>query len=168
MGPKPIGEDGSIVDRITTHQRSENMRRIKGRNSAPELAVRRVAHNLGYRFRLHQAGLPGRPDIVFSARRKVIFVHGCFWHRHDNCKYAYTPKSRTEFWLSKFKANVARDAKALAELVDSGWGVLVIWECETGDANVLASRLISFLGEVCAAKSCQAGKSTRSKRRSLA
>ena len=116
------------MDRLTPNQRSENMRRIRGKDSAPERAVRRLLHKLGYRYRLHRRDLPGRPDIVFPTRRKVIFVHGCFWHRHPGCKFAYNPKSRLEFWSTKFRQNVERDNRATAMLMASGWAVLVVWE----------------------------------------
>jgi len=135
------------MDRLTPNQRSENMRRIRGKDSAPERAVRRLLHKLGYRYRLHRRDLPGRPDIVFPTRRKVIFVHGCFWHRHPGCKFAYNPKSRLEFWSTKFRQNVERDNRATAMLMASGWAVLVVWECETADAKLLTSRLRAFLGD---------------------
>lgn len=135
------------MDRLTPDQRSENMRRIRGKDSAPELVVRRLLHKLGYRYRLHRKDLPGRPDIVLPPRRKVIFVHGCFWHRHPDCKFAYNPKSRLDFWSSKFRQNVERDHRAAATLMASGWSVLVVWECETSDAKLLAIRLRAFLGD---------------------
>lgn len=102
---------------------------IKGRDTKPELVVRRIAHKLGLRFRLHRKDLPGRPDLVFPRRRLAVFVHGCFWHRHDGCRYTYTPKSRVAFWTKKFAANVARDRRNEEALRDLGWRVLVIWEC---------------------------------------
>ncbi|MCL4743785.1 MAG: DNA mismatch endonuclease Vsr [Burkholderiaceae bacterium] len=135
------------MDRLTPERRSENMRRIRGTDSGPELTVRRALFRMGYRYRLHMKGLPGKPDVVFPSRRKVIFVHGCFWHRHPGCKYAYMPKSRVEFWATKFAQNVARDARAHAQLAGSGWRCLVVWECETQDDNLLTIRLSSFLGE---------------------
>lgn len=133
------------MDRLTPRQRSENMRRIRGKDSAPELIVRRLLHKLGYRYRLHRRELPGCPDIVFVSRRKVIFVHGCFWHRHPDCKFAYNPKSRIDFWAGKFQQNVERDARATAALTASGWSTFVIWECETADAKLLTIRLRAFL-----------------------
>lgn len=123
------------------------MRRIRGKDSAPELIVRRLLHSLGYRYRLHRKDLPGRPDIVFTTRRKVIFVHGCFWHRHPGCKFAYKPKTRLDFWSNKFQQNVQRDTRATAALTASGWSVLVVWECETSDAKLLTIRLRAFLGD---------------------
>ena len=104
---------------------------IRGRNTEPELLVRRLAHKLGFRFRLHRKDLPGSPDLVFSRHRVAVFVHGCFWHRHRGCRYAYTPKSRVVFWKGKFAQNTARDRRAEEALRNLGWRVLVIWECET-------------------------------------
>ncbi len=135
------------MDRLRPDQRSENMRRIRGKDSAPEMVVRRLLHKLGYRYRLHSKELPGRPDIVFAPRRKVIFVHGCFWHRHTACKFAYNPKSRIDFWTAKFEQNVKRDNRATAALTASGWSTLVVWECEIGDANLLTIWLRAFLGD---------------------
>jgi DNA mismatch endonuclease (patch repair protein) len=123
------------------------MRRIRGKDSAPELVVRGLLHKLGYRYRLHRKDLPGRPDIVFTTRRKVIFVHGCFWHRHPDCKFAYNPKTRLDFWSTKFRQNVERDNRATTALMASGWSVLVVWECETADAKLLTIRLRAFLGD---------------------
>ncbi len=109
--------------------RSWNMSRIKSGNTAPEIAVRSMLHRLGYRFRLHDRSLPGRPDIVLKRHRAVVFVHGCFWHRHRGCKFAYTPKSNVVFWTTKFEGNVARDREAIRRLRRDGWRVLVVWEC---------------------------------------
>lgn len=128
-----------------TPERSELMRRVKGKNSKPEMMVRRTAHAMGYRYRLHVSGLPGHPDLVFPARRKVIFVHGCFWHRHPGCRRTTTPTTRSEFWQDKFRRNVARDASVERRLADAGWRVLVIWECETFDIAALSDRIGSFL-----------------------
>ncbi len=104
------------MDLISPQRRSANMARIRGRDTTPELAVRRLTHSLGYRFRLHRRDLPGTPDLVFPARRKVVFVHGCFWHRHPGCRFAYEPRSNVEFWRAKFAANIARDARTRGEL----------------------------------------------------
>lgn len=117
------------------------MSRVGGKNTSPELRVRRAAHAIGLRFRLHRSDLPGKPDLIFPKHRVAIFVHGCFWHRHSGCSKASMPKSRTEFWQAKFHANVARDAKSIAELEALGWRVLVIWECETKDAAKIAGTL---------------------------
>lgn len=112
------------------------------------MRVRRVAHALGFRYRLHAPDLPGRPDLVFRTRRKVIFVHGCFWHRHPGCPRTRMPKSpeRREFWRQKFAQNVQRDARQQQELRAAGWDVLVLWECETEDPDQLKRELLTFLG----------------------
>lgn len=133
------------MDRITRERRSANMAAIKGANTLPELVVRRLLRGLGVGYRLHMKGLPGRPDIVMKGRCKIIFVHGCFWHRHDGCRFAYTPKSRTAFWQEKFSANVARDERSHAALKSLGWDVMTVWECEVAEANVLRERIMSFL-----------------------
>jgi DNA mismatch endonuclease (patch repair protein) len=117
------------------------MSRIKGKDTSPELSVRSVLHSMGYRFRLHVKTLPGRPDVVLPKWRTVIFVHGCFWHRHEGCKFAYTPKSRLDFWLKKFDENVKRDAMQRAKLKAAGWKVRVVWECQTADREALRQRL---------------------------
>lgn len=121
------------------------MGRIKGKNTRPEKAVRRLAHAMGYRFRLHHRDLPGKPDLVFPSRNTVLFVHGCFWHRHEGCKCCYTPKSNIEFWSGKFNDNVARDRRVLGELQDLGWKVAVVWECEINDLPSLKSKLQAYL-----------------------
>jgi DNA mismatch endonuclease (patch repair protein) len=122
------------------------MSRIQAKNTRPELEVRRVAHRLGYRFRLHRRDLAGSPDIVFPGRRKVIFVHGCYWHRHEGCRYCYAPKSNVEFWNAKFERNKERDRQALSKLKEIGWDPLVIWECESADPAGVAARLTAHLG----------------------
>jgi DNA mismatch endonuclease (patch repair protein) len=125
------------MDRISPEQRSWNMSRIRGKNTKPEITVRSLLHRMGFRFRLHVAGLPGRPDIVLPRHKTVIFVHGCFWHRHRGCKFAYTPKSRIKFWNSKFAQNLARDKHSLTLLRKAGWNVITIWECEAASQNSL-------------------------------
>lgn len=136
------------MDTLTPEQRSERMSRVRGKDTKPELVVRRLVHGLGYRFRLHRRDLPGSPDLVFPGRRKVIWVHGCFWHQHPdpNCKLARMPKSRLEFWETKLSANRERDAVKMAELAALGWDALVVWECEIKDKGILAARLKEFLG----------------------
>ncbi len=119
-----------MVDRISKERRSWNMPRIKGKNTKPELLLRSMLHKAGYRFRLHRTDLPGKPDIVLPKYRTVIFVNGCYWHRHENCPNATTPKTRTEFWEAKFKDTVERDKRNIAKLEATGWRVNVIWECE--------------------------------------
>ncbi len=134
------------MDIVSPARRSAMMAGIRGRDTKPEFAVRRMAHRLGYRYRLHRRDLPGSPDLVFPARRKAIFVHGCFWHRHPGCRFAYSPKSNTPFWQAKFDRNVERDAAAQEKLAGLGWDVLTIWECETGKAEQLGITLQRFLG----------------------
>lgn len=136
-----------MADVFERDKRSEIMSSIRGRNTKPELVVRRIAHRLGFRFRLHRKDLPGRPDIVFPRYRAVIMVHGCFWHRHPNCKYAYSPKSRVQFWEKKFNDNVARDRRNEVALSDLDWKTMIVWECETKDHAAVAARIISFLEE---------------------
>lgn len=121
------------------------MSRIKGRDTKPEMIVRRIAHGLGFRFRLHRKDLPGSPDLVFPRHRAVIMVHGCFWHRHPGCKYAYSPKTRVRFWENKLKGNVARDRRNEIALKNLGWRIMVIWECETKEADAVAKRIEEFL-----------------------
>jgi DNA mismatch endonuclease (patch repair protein) len=122
------------------------MARIRGAHTTPEKTVRSLAHRSGYRYRLHRRDLPGTPDLVFPRLRKVIFVHGCFWHRHPGCRMTTTPKTRREFWQKKFDGNVRRDARAMERLNESGWEVLVVWECETRSLPTLTRKLDAFLG----------------------
>ncbi|MEP0708846.1 MAG: DNA mismatch endonuclease Vsr [Parvibaculum sp.] len=136
-----------MVDRLTPKRRSWLMSRVRGRDTTPEMAVRRVAHALGYRFRLHRRDLPGSPDLVFTRFRAVVFVHGCFWHHHRNCPKATIPKTRTDFWREKFRVNRQRDKRVLRKLAQLGWRPLVVWECETKDREALASRLVTHLEE---------------------
>ena len=119
-----------MVDFLSPAERSERMSRIRSKNTSPEVALRRELHAMGFRFRLHRKDLPGKPDIVLPRYRTAVFVHGCFWHRHDGCKVATTPKSNTGFWQEKFDRNVARDARSEDLLKDQGWKVIVVWECE--------------------------------------
>lgn len=125
--------------------RSALMARVRGQHTKPELIVRRCAHALGYRFRLHRRGLPGTPDLVFPRLRKAIFVHGCFWHRHACCSKTTTPKTRSQFWREKFRANLARDRRNQKSLRLMGWDILIVWECETNDAAALRTKLQRFL-----------------------
>jgi len=133
------------VDRLTPEHRSWNMSRIRSSNTTPEKLVRSLLHSMGYRFRLHRKDLPGSPDIVLSSIRTVVFVHGCFWHRHPGCSFAYTPKSRVESWESKFTANVNRDCRTTASLRAQGWRVVVVWECELRYPLKLRARLGKLL-----------------------
>lgn len=125
--------------------RSELMARVRGKDSKPEMVVRRLAHGLGYRFRLHCRGLPGTPDLVFPRLRKAILVHGCFWHRHAGCSRTTEPKTRADFWATKFADNLRRDERDRLQLLGAGWAVLVVWECETADIDMLRKRLARFL-----------------------
>ncbi len=134
-----------MADTVDPAKRSEIMSRVPSRDTKPELIVRRIAHRLGFRYRLHRKDLPGSPDIVFPKHRSVVFVHGCFWHRHPGCKYASNPATRAEYWERKFRDNVARDARNEALLRELGWRVMVIWGCETKDREAVAERLSSYL-----------------------
>ena len=118
-----------MADIVNKQTRSRMMAGIRGKDTQPELAIRRALHAKGFRFRLHAKNLPGRPDLVLSKHRAVIFVHGCFWHRHGKCRFATTPATRADFWQTKFAANVTRDREAMAGLNQSGWRVATIWEC---------------------------------------
>lgn len=133
------------MDNLSPAARSANMSAVKGGNTAPEMIVRRLCHGLGYRFRLHVSQLSGKPDLVFARRRKVVFVHGCFWHRHD-CKHGrQIPKTNARFWRAKIGKNVERDAKNVRLLRAAGWRSLIVWECETKALDRLAIRLRRFL-----------------------
>jgi DNA mismatch endonuclease (patch repair protein) len=123
------------------------MRAIRSTGMKPEMLVRRLVHGLGYRYRLHGHDLPGRPDLVFAPRRKIIFVHGCFWHQHAGCKLAHAPRSNISYWRPKLARNVARDAAHLSALKKNGWKVLVVWECQTKNVARLSQRLKRFLGQ---------------------
>jgi len=133
------------TDNLTPEQRSERMRRVRQAGTRPEMTVRRRLHAMGYRFRLHRRDLPGSPDIVLPRARKVIFVHGCFWHRHAGCRRATTPKTNTGYWIPKLEENQARDAKAILALHALGWSVHVVWECEAYDEPKLTQTLNEFL-----------------------
>lgn len=130
-----------MADRLSKEKRSWNMSRVKSRNTGPELKVRSLLHRSGFRFRLHRKGLPGTPDIVLPKYKAVVFVHGCFWHRHNGCRLAYIPKTRSDFWESKFKANTIRDQENIGALRTLGWKVIVVWECETRKIQQLSERL---------------------------
>jgi DNA mismatch endonuclease, patch repair protein len=134
-----------IVDKAT---RSRMMSGIRGKNTKPEIAVRSYLHRKGFRFRLHRKDLPGKPDIVLPKYKLAIFVHGCFWHRHKNCKFAYTPKSNRAFWNRKFRENLARDTKNLKALSREGWRALVLWECKVDEKRLagLDNRIIREIG----------------------
>jgi len=131
-----------MTDNLDKAKRSWNMSRIRCKDTKPEIAVRKMLHAAGFRFRLHVKGLPGKPDIVLPKWKTVIFVHGCFWHRHEGCKDATTPKTRTEWWLEKFAKNVANDLKKRSALEAAGWRVIVVWECEVVFNNDADTELI--------------------------
>lgn len=135
------------MDRLSKEHRSWNMSRIRSRNTKPEVAVRSLLHRMGFRFRIHAKKLPGCPDILLTKYRSVIFVHGCFWHRHQGCRFAYQPRSRKAFWARKFKENVERDRKNCAALSQLGWHVIIVWECELRNIDALAERLESELAD---------------------
>ncbi len=139
-----------MADLLSAARRSENMRRIKSKDMKPELLVRSLVHGLGYRYRLHRSGLAGKPDLVFGPRRKVIFVHGCFWHGHDDPACVdgrRQPKSNLDYWLPKLARNKERDATNVAALASLGWSILIVWECETSDRARLKLRVRRFLEE---------------------
>ena len=135
------------MDRVTSQQRSENMRKIRSEGMKPEMAVRRMIHHMGYRFRLHRKDLAGKPDLVFGPRKKIIFVHGCFWHQHSdpNCRDGRLPKSNRSYWVPKLEKNTKRDGKNEALLQSLGWKLMVIWECEVEQEEILEKRIKAFL-----------------------
>ncbi|PTT04639.1 very short patch repair endonuclease [Pseudomonas sp. HMWF006] len=137
-----------MTDFLSPKDRSERMARIKGNNTRPEIALRKVLHSLGLRFRLNGGGLPGKPDLIFPRYKAVVFVHGCFWHRHLNCSIATTPKSNTAFWVEKFEKNVARDNRVTSSLQALNWKVFIVWECEVGStkkANATGKRIADLI-----------------------
>ncbi|MDD5005049.1 MAG: very short patch repair endonuclease [Candidatus Omnitrophica bacterium] len=139
------------MDRISKEARSRNMAAIKGTNTIPEMAVRRMLYSLGYRYRLHKKNLPGKPDIFIKNRNAAIFVNGCFWHQHPNCRFATKPKSNRRFWMQKLKKNIKRDRENLISLKELGYKIISIWECEIGKQSIgmnqrLVKRLIRSLG----------------------
>ena len=134
------------MDKISTERRSANMRRIRSKDTSPELALRHLIYQLGYRFRLHRKDLPGRPDIVFPGRRKLIFAHGCFWHQHPGCREGRIPGSRVGYWMPKLNRNQTRDSENQARLEKQGWEVLVVWECDLKNTQSLTKTLRRFLG----------------------
>lgn len=150
------------MDHLPIRERSELMSRVRGRNTKPELAVRSLIHRMGFRFRLHGADLPGRPDLVFRSKRKVVFVHGCFWHQHT-CKRGISPKTNPHFWATKLERNRARDRDVAKKLKELSWRVLVVWECQLGDETALRKRLLRFLDG-----NSQMGKTARLSNKSAA
>jgi DNA mismatch endonuclease (patch repair protein) len=136
-----------MADIMSKAQRSRLMSKIKGKNTLPELTLRQLIHAAGLRYRVHVKGLPGKPDIVFASRKKAIFVHGCFWHRHVDCKLAAVPQTNPDFWQTKFRQNVQRDRRNLDQLRNAGWGVLTVWECEMEQPAQVLRRVMRFLGK---------------------
>lgn len=137
-----------MTDILTPEKRSWNMSRIRGKNTRPEKVVRSMLRRMGLKFSLHWKSLPGKPDIVLPEHRIVIFVHGCFWHRHKRCKFAYTPKSRKRFWMSKFRENISRDIRTRKTLRKNGWKVITIWECWTEKPELLTRKLEMLLKSI--------------------
>jgi DNA mismatch endonuclease (patch repair protein) len=134
-----------MPDIMTPQERSERMGRVKNKNSRPEILVRSLVHRMGFRFRLHGKKLPGKPDIVLVRHKKVIFIHGCYWHQHGVCRPLAIPENNSDFWRRKFADNVDRDKRNIEELAELGWRVLVVWECETKDLPTLKDKLQTFL-----------------------
>lgn len=136
-----------MTDSLSPAERSVRMGMVRAKNTKPELLVRSIVHRLGYRYRLHAKDLPGRPDLVFRSRKKVIFVHGCFWHRHDDpqCTRTRFPTSNQSYWLSKFKQNIQRDMMTRRRLEEGGWTSLTVWECQLADRDQLKQALVDFL-----------------------
>ena len=136
-----------LADKLSPARRSANMARIRSRDTKPEMVVRRLLHAMGYRYRLHRRDLPGNPDLVFSGRRKVVFVHGCFWHQHEDpsCLDGRPPKSNASYWAPKLQRNVERDRQAAISLMAEGWDALIVWECEVRDRKALSEKLRTFL-----------------------
>jgi DNA mismatch endonuclease (patch repair protein) len=133
------------LDPLSPTERSELMSRVRGKDTKPELLVRRLVWSLGYRYRLHSRKLPGRPDIVLSKRKKAIFVHGCFWHQHPGCARAKLPQTRAEWWRTKLTNNRKRDKKVQKQLREQGWEVLIVWQCRLRETSKLKAELIRFL-----------------------
>ncbi|MGH8601452.1 MAG: very short patch repair endonuclease [Gammaproteobacteria bacterium] len=133
------------MDRLSVERRSWLMSRVKGKNTVPEMVVRRLVFGMGYRYRLHPKNLPGRPDLVFWGRKKVIFVNGCFWHGHDGCRYGRLPRTHVEYWQEKIERNKKRDAGNIASLESDGWQVLTVWQCELACIERLTSRVREFV-----------------------
>ena len=135
-----------MADSLNPSRRSENMRRIRAKDTKPEMVVRKLLHSLGYRYRLHAKDLPGKPDIVFRKQKKLVLVHGCFWHQHSDCREGRLPGTRHEYWIPKLERNVERDRNQRAQLEAAGWQILTIWECKIPDASGLEGTLRAFLG----------------------
>ncbi|WP_281662842.1 very short patch repair endonuclease [Paraburkholderia fungorum] len=133
------------MDTVTSARRSAIMRRVRSKNTSSEMSVRRIVYGMGYRYRLHRKDLPGKPDLVFAGRKKILFVHGCFWHSHNACNRARIPTANRDYWANKIQRNVERDASQHAALSAAGWQILIVWECELRDATALQARIREFL-----------------------
>lgn len=125
--------------------RSENMRRIRSKDTSPELFIRRLIFKMGYRYRLHGKNLPGKPDLVFASRKKVIFIHGCFWHQHKNCIDSHIPRTNKDYWVPKLERNRIRDSENKIKLKENGWSFLIIWECQMKNSLGLSNKIKKFL-----------------------
>ena len=134
-----------MADTVTPEIRSQIMARVKSKGMKPEMRVRRLLHGLGYRYRLHSKDLPGKPDLVFPSRRKVVFVNGCFWHRHMDCEKVRIPNTNREYWVAKLDRNSQRDQRNTSLLTEQGWRVNVVWECQLSDISATTRRLVAFL-----------------------
>ena len=136
-----------MADTVPPDVRSRIMAKVKSKGMKPEMRVRKLLHGLGYRYRLHRANLPGRPDLVFPSRRKVVFVNGCFWHRHNGCSRVRIPATNRDYWLSKLESNYTRDVRNVNLLEEQGWSVITVWECQLQDIQATTDRLVSFLDD---------------------
>lgn len=136
-----------MADHLTKRQRSQLMSRIRAKDTGPEITVRKFLYKLGYRYRLHAKDLPGKPDIVFRSKKKAIFIHGCFWHQHPGCKDNHIPKSNIQYWMPKLAKTKKRDSDNQCKLIEAGWDILVIWECQLKDLFILKNRIIDFLAQ---------------------
>lgn len=143
--PEQAKRQNKMTDKVSVAKRSDIMRRVRSQNTKPEIVVRKMASALGFKYRLNAKNLPGKPDLSNKSRKKAIFVHGCFWHRHANCKMASTPASNMEYWTKKFESNVVRDRKNMAQYKSMDWKILVIWECELKDIKKLKKKMNKFL-----------------------
>ncbi len=133
------------MDHVTPHKRSKIMAAVRSKDTKPEMMIRRLVYSMGYRYKLHSDALPGKPDLVFSSKKKVVFVHGCFWHGHNGCNKAQLPKSRTDFWQDKIENNVRRDKRVKRALNRKGWRYLIIWQCQINNLEKVKAKIYTFL-----------------------
>lgn len=134
-----------MADKVSAEVRSRIMAHVRSKDTKPEMMVRKLLHRLGYRYRLHRPDLPGRPDLTFASKRKVVFVNGCFWHNHEDCSNVRLPSSNRDYWLAKLERNSDRDKRNLTLLTKNGWTPMTVWECELGNLEVVGKSLIEFL-----------------------